>query len=471
MKSSIYISPEQIQVISHSGGKVNKFVTYPIPEGTMYSGTIIDGAFLAECLASMKKEHPELFKGKTTMVADGSSILTRRIVTPKLSHKQYQQLVRDDFADAIEDTDNLVCGYHKLEAADHTILGCTIDKTHVDSYISTFKTAGIRLDAIHVGAEEIISYVKSKPELQELTVAVNVVDGPVMLSMLFEHGRNVFITRTRLYGEEKEMLFQNMLEPLNGLIQFARAQQFADIKWSYYLGLNSADERLLDALNPHPEISVGVLDPYAGHEGLSPSAHFVCLNMMFGDNSIDLLAARRDLDKYKKSKRPKKLWIPIMAAYVVLLALPIVYLKLNVDKADDKVREVMAYIEAPAAIEKKLELDALSRETNLYGGAITQVEEKAAWEDAMPKARSDMLDLIIYSHGVDVTVMSFEFDEKTGVVQVKATCADAGVSTDYVDALYRSKVAKSVDYKGYGSDAEGLFSFTVDITLNVEGAQ
>jgi len=72
MESSIYVSAEQIQAIGYNGGAVVSFAAFPLPEGTMYNGTITDGAFLAECLASMKKENSDLFKGGVTLIVDGS---------------------------------------------------------------------------------------------------------------------------------------------------------------------------------------------------------------------------------------------------------------------------------------------------------------------------------------------------------------------------------------------------------------
>ena len=224
MKSSIYVSAEQIQVIGHLGGAVRRYVTYPIPEGTMFNGTITDSAFLAECLMSLKREHSELFSSGTTLIVDGSTILSRRITSPNLSHKQYLQLVRDDFADSIDSTDNLVCGYHKLQSVENAILACAVNKAQVDSYISTFNEAGIKLSGIHIGVDTILGLVKSRADLQQGTIVINVIDGLTMLSMLFENGNNIFISRSRLYGEEKEQVFRSVLENLNGLIQFTRSK-------------------------------------------------------------------------------------------------------------------------------------------------------------------------------------------------------------------------------------------------------
>ena len=471
MKTSIYISAEQIQAIGYSGSSVRKFVAYPLPEGTIYNGRITDSVFLSECLTSMKREHPELFKSGVTLVADGSSILSRRITAPKLGKKHYLQLVRDDFADSIDNPDNLVCGYHKLEHSGNSILACAVGNDQVDSYIDTFKAAGVKLEAIHVGVEVILSYVKSRPELHNMSIVINVIDGPTMLSMLFENGNNIFMTRTRLYGDDKEQVFQHVLENLNGLIQFARSQNIGEITRSYYLGVSEANIKLLEALNPYTDIQIGTLAIYKGPVNIPPDAHFASLNMLHGSGGIDLVAARKDLEKYIKLKGPRKTWIPLLALYIVVLAAPAIYLWLEIDTVSKGINELNNYINSPAVVRKQEELAALRAETAFYNDAVRQVDEKAEWEDSIPKATSRMMDLIVSSHGVEVTVMNFEFNENTGVVRVTANCADASVSADYVDALYDSGVAQNVHYQGYGSSSGGMFTFTVDITLNVRGAK
>jgi hypothetical protein len=228
----------------------------------------------------MKKDNPELFKTGISLVVDGSTILTRRLATPKLSGKRYLQLGRDDFTDSVEDANDLVCGYRKIDATDNAILACAVGKTLVDSYLSTFGEAGIKLDSIHIGVELILSYVKSRQELQKSTVVLNIIDGFTMLSMLFDNGNNVFMSRSRLYGEEKEQIYQHVLENLNGLIQFARSQNIGDITSSFYLGVGEGDLRLLEAFNPHPEIRLGTLSVIEDQGDIPPSAHFACLNIL-----------------------------------------------------------------------------------------------------------------------------------------------------------------------------------------------
>ena len=465
MKTSIFVSAEHIQAIGYVGNSVKQFVSFPLPEGTMYNGTITDHAFLTECLAAMKRENPDLFSGGVSLAADGSSILSRRLAAPKLSNKQYLQLVRDDLADSIENPDDLVCGYRKLDFTENAILACGIGKMQVDSYLATFREAGIKLDSIHVGAEIILSYVKAMPEMRASTVVINIIDGLTMLSMLFENGNNVFMTRTRLYGEEKEQLFQNIIENLNGLIVFTRSQSLNEITGSYYLGISESDVRLLEAFHINTDIKLGALSILEGNENIPSDAHFSCLNMLYGSSCIDLVAARRELDVYIKSRRPKKRWIPAVAAYILILAASTAFLWMRLNNVNENIADISSYLMSPAILHKQEELEALIRESATYGEVARQADEKAAWENGLPKATSHMLDFIVFQHGVDVAVTSFDFDESTGSVRVSARCSGANVSADYVDTLCNEGIARSVNYQGYGSNANGEFTFTVDIIL------
>jgi len=89
----------------------------------------------------------------------------------------------------------------------------------------------------------------------------------------------------------------------------------------------------------------------------------------------------------------------------------------------------------------------------------------------MPVASSTTLNLITVYHGVAVYIQSIEFNESTGIMRVRAVCADATVASDYVEALYDNGVARSVEYRGYGSTSDGLYTFTIDVTLKTGGAR
>ena len=466
MKSSIYISAEQIQVIGYSGKNVAKVVTFPLPEGTMFNGNIMDSAFLSECLVSMKGDNPGLFKSGVSLVVDGSSILTRRLTIPKLNHKQNLQRVRDDFVDSISDTNDLVCAYRKM--SDGTIMGCGVNKTQVDSYVDTFKAAGIKLATIHVGAELLHILVGTTTALQQDTIVLNVMDGQMILSAIFVGGNNIMMQRTRLFGDEKEEIHRQIIDNLSNLNQFAQSQKHEEIKNSYYLGMSVPDILLLEEMNTHEGISIHPLGLYKGSVDIPPQAHFATLNMLYGSKGIDLMEARRELTRYVKSKKPKKLWIPALALYALVLIGLASFLWFQLQDVQNRVGVIENFLNSPATLETQETLNNLVTETRAIERIGLQFNARLDWENTMPAAYSRLLNQIIFEHGVDVSINAFEFNEATGIARISGETTNPRAQNDYVDVLYRMGVASDVRYFGFSSN-QGVFTFSADIFLMIGG--
>jgi len=339
----------------------------------------------------------------------------------------------------------------------------------VDRYIEVFAQAGIKLLSIRIGVELLLDFVATKPQLQKSTIVLNVLDGQTMLSMVFVGGDNIFMSRTRLYGEDKAQLFNNMLENLSGLIQFVQSQKHGAITESYYLGVSEADIALLKEINPYDDIMIGTLELSKSAVEVPAKAHFAVLNAKSAKGGVDLLEARKLLDAYVKNKQPKKWWIPALVVYVLMFLGATGYLLYEIHNLNQQIKEIEDYINSPYVVQRQAELNELRNETNYYNDIVQQAEERAEWERQMPAATSDILDFIIFGHGTAVTVRSFEFNERSETVRVNAACVDAQIANNYVNALYREGVAENVQYTGYGSDSDGMFTFSVEITLNIEG--
>jgi len=465
MKSSIYISTEQIQVVGYLNGKVAMFVHHDLPEGVLYNGKIMDSILLTECLTSLKKDYPQMFKSGVALVVDGSTILTRNINTPTLSHKNYLQLVRDDFAGSFEDKNDFVCGYHKFQPG--AILGCAVNKTFVDSYISTFKESGIKINAIHIGVETIINFVKSKDFLQKSTIIVNVLDGQTILSMVFVNGDNVFIQRTRLYGETRSEILENILDNLGNLLQFTQSQNHGAVTASYYFGLGDADVYQMNDIGRYENVKFSALKVYAKEPRLTSEVHFAALSFEFSKKSINLFTASAELDKYIKNKKPKKWWIPTLAIYILAFGGVAGWNLFNLNKINNEIYEINNFLTSPEVEESIVAINQIISEVSFFNYIQNQVNERAAWESSMPAVVSSMINYILFDHGLDVQVSSFTFTESLGIVRINAVTTSAQISNDYVDLLYDIGLASHVTYLGYSSAADGTFSFSVDITLYV----
>jgi len=475
MKSSIYISSEKIEVIGYSyhlrGVSVKQVLTCPIPEGTMINGKITDPSQLISCLASLRSQSPRLF-ANSTLIVDGNFVFSKRIVVPKLSKKQYQLLVREDFTNAAESSEDLICDYHLLSGSGTgtAILACASEKSEIESYISVFKEAGIKLKAIRVGVEAIQNYVNERPDLREKTFVINVIDGITMLSMIFQNGINVFMSRTRLYSEEHEQLIQSILKNLSGFIQFNKSEKFNDIESSFYLGLTDADMKLMKEINPYPDIKLDMLNIFNnvnGSEKLSEHSHFAYLNTLLSPKSIDFIRSYHMLDKLKKQNRPKKLWIPILAGLTAVLACPVVYFLLQTASVDADITELNDYLTSETLVAKSEELDRIIEQSSYYASICNKFKEKKEAESSEASVSNEMLDLITQTSGDRVSVNQLNFQKSTGMIRVNGSSATETDSAEYVESLKKNDAIKSINYTGYSYGITGEYNFSIDVELVV----
>lgn len=473
MNSSVYISSEKIEVMGYTKTGVNvsvkEYITYPLPEGTVINGKILDQAALCDCLSELRVKHPALMKS-VTLTVDGSSILLKRLTVPRLKKNQYYQLVADEYNDSAEGSEELVCDYYPLfghgeKSAGKAVLACACDKALIESYTSVFKSAGIKLGKIKIGVEAVLNYVNTSPDLRFSTVVLNIIDGFTMLSVIFEYGSIVFISRTRLYGEDNTDIVRNILDNLSGLIQFNKSENFSDITHSYYLGLNEEDLALMNVLNPHA-VNLASLDITRGARGagkLGREAHFVYLNALTDKNGTDLIRSYDKHIKLQRRRRPKVLWPFALLALALVVAAPAVYFSYLVWGVDDDIAELSAYLGDSAVIEKSLELDVITVRTSYYKDILDQLEAKRAQEAGA--VSREVFDLITGTLSDRVGVSRIDYNEGTRVIQIQAKGITESDASEYIDALGRSSLVESINYTGYSYTSDGEYSFSISVTL------
>lgn len=477
MKSSVYVSSEKVDVIGYvkagTGVAVKGYVTAPLPEGTMINGKIIDSAHLTETLSALRVKAPELF-AEPSLIVDGASIQTRRDTAPKLSPRQFEQFVRDGFAETAENVEELACAWRVLGSAEGggtSFFACAVDRAQVESYIATFRSAGIKLQSIHVGTQALMHYIGTRPDILMHTFVLNVIDGVMMLSMVVDNGVSVFISRTRLYGDSYEQTIQHILGNLPGLISFNRSQKFNEITHSYYMGLNPEDLDLMRQISPYPDILLNIPNLYQGVKGgetLTPTAHFAFLNTLMGPKSIDLMQSLKELDKRKRRNKPKKLWIPLIAGMLALVAVISGVLGFQAFQYARDIDEINQYLEDPGIVSKVQELDAIRNETVVIQQAVDQLRAKEEQDAAKALMSVRMLNVIEETQRDWVRIVSISFDENQSAVHVNGSSPTETGIAEFVRTLKLSEWVKDVKYTGYGPAGDG-YSFSLSITLAAAG--
>ena len=477
MKSSVYISPERIEAIGYTKSgrsfKINKYKVYYLPEGVMADGVITDGGVLTQCLDSMRRENPGLFKN-TSLVIDGGSVSVKKFPAPKLKRRQYYRLIKDEFSDAADNFRELLLDYSIVKGKNNEaeILSCAADRNQAEEYISVFRNAGIKLKSVHIGAQTVMSYIESKLEFQNETLVINVIDALTMLSAIFENGVNVFMSRVRLNGENKESFLNDIANNLSGLVRFAKSEKISDITRVCYLGLEKGDTDIINSLNRHKEIEITEIETTGkdpeNPEAL-PEALFAYLNihLVSSPDGIDLIQSIKTLNQFKELTRPRRPEIAAFLAIVTLLAGTVVYFASQIYELTGNIEKIKGDI-ADVSV-KSAELDEIMNRTAKYSDIEIQLNQKKEAGNKLPEITNEILDLIFNADGEKITVSRIEFDESAGIIRIAARSVSELDSSDYAEKLKASGLVESVLYTGYsfgaGSDGIIYYNFNIDVEV------
>jgi len=448
---------------------VKGYHTCPLPEECIINGVILDGTPIIQGLNALKSSQPGLFND-VSLIIDGSFVYTKRITVPgKMNKWMHIQVIRDEFAEIATDAENLLCEYIPLSNnpdGSKQILACAVEKSHVDNYISIMKSAGIEVKKVRLGIQAILRYISNKPELKQLPFVLNLVDGEILISMIFQNGVSVFQSRTRLFGEDRATLVQNTLDGLSGIIQFNKSQNFDDIKNCCYIGLSDTDMDLINVNNPYPDIDFSIIDLFKGVKGseiLPPNAHITYLNTLIPDSEPDLLQKIKELDKIKKRNKPKKIWIPILAGLVAILMIAVVLLWMSVLRIERDVRDLNTYMNSPKVLAEKEELAYLNADTTAINNSHDNINRQITTNDARPVLSRNQIDTIMQTGGDNISVNSFTFSDKDGKINLNASALTEFDASTYVDRLRANALIDNVEYLGYSSTSANLFGFSIAV--------
>jgi len=450
---------------------VKGYDTIALPEECVINGVILDGTPIIEGLRSLRRSKPRLFKD-VSLVLSGSFVYAKRINVPsKINKWMLFQAIRDEFSDISTDSENLICCHFPLSTnkdGSKQILACAVERSHTDTYLAIMKAAGVELNKIHLAEHAILHYFDDEPEFKAQPFVLNLVDDDILTSMIFQNGISVFQSRTRLYGEDRETMVRGTLDGLSGIIQFNKSQNFEEFYHCLFLGLSDADLDLVRMNTAYPEIHFSNLELFEGVKGakiLPPNAHIAYLNALIPDGETDVLHGIVLSERLKKRNKPKKVWIPVLAGVVAVLACVIAVLWYLVAGVNYEVRTLTDYMNSPQVVSEREELNRLNyeinRATTAYDEAVIRIEEK----EALPLLTRQLIDTIVLLGGDVITISSFSFTDTQGTVRISASAATEFSASNYVDRLRSQRIIEYIEYLGYSYDSAGSFNFSIEVKM------
>lgn len=478
MQTLVYFSNDGIQVLQGiiKGGRLNisHFKTLPVEAGTLINGVITNEEAMKETIAVALKESPHLFKNMK-LVIDSSLIATKNVEVPKLKPKELAAVAATEFEDTAGNYDALVVDYaHIPGPSGNNLLCCGVEKRVLESYVTLFASLKIQIKSIDVGLNTLIQYVSTTKDYKGMTVALNILDGKNLVSLLFENGIYIFSNRSRLLSERGTDAFADELSgKLSSLIQFNKSQKSEyTLNMSLYAGLDEYELNGLRALNFDPDLNLFVIpqtpnikNGFVMDESFDFGSFIYPIAGFFsGTKPINLFNAYKKSNVVKKELpfEYKALILPAAMILICLIVFGVFFgLKYSAQKS---LEESNAYISDTNNQAEYMQAKQLTDEVSGIQAEIASIEAINAAIHSNPNLVAQTMNtLSTLGNGV-ITLNSLNYDGTTGAIQIVAIANSEKEAARYIDRLKGTQLFTQVDYTGYAEVTSAQSTTTTSTT-------
>ncbi|MBC3796778.1 type IV pilus biogenesis protein PilM [Acetobacterium tundrae] len=463
MQTIVFFSNDGIQVVQGTmkGGQltIQHFKTLPVEAGALINGVITNEEAIRQTLSDALAENPGLFINMK-LVIESSLIASKNVEVPRLKPKELAALTATELEDTAGNYEELVVDYSNIPGPNgNNLFCCGVEKRVIESYLALFESLKIRVLSIDVGLNAIIQYVSGTKDYKGITLAINILDGRDLLSILFENGLYIFSTRSRLMSERGTDAFADELSAkLSSLIQFNKSQKSEySLNISLYAGLDEFELNSLKNLVFDPDLSLFIIpqtrnikelfeidETFDFGKFIYPIASFFT-----GTKVINLLTAYKKSLVVKKERHfeNKALAIPIVMAVIFLIVFSTFYLLQM--SAQKKLDASNAYISDTTNQQQYLEAKNLTDAVEGINSQVSDVEMINTAVNSNPKLVSDKLTHLATLCNSVITLNSMTYDGETGGVSIAATANSVQEAASYVERLRATEYFVQVDYNGY----------------------
>jgi hypothetical protein len=463
VETLVFFSNRGIEVIKGVKGKgrltIEAVNHFPLEEGAMLNGVITDVEMVESVLKEAVQSNQKLFQN-VKLIIDSSLIAIKNIEIPTLKKKDMEKLVATEFEDSAGNYEDLVVDYTMIPGPKKDNMLCIgLEKGVLETYVSLFKRMKIKIKSIDVGLNTILQYITQTKDYQKMTLAINVVDGKNMLSLLFYEGRYIFSNRSRLLADRgTESFAMELSDKLSSLIQFHKSQKLeSELSMSVYAGLDELELEMLrnsvydQEMNlflvpqtPNIAVKAQLQDNYIFSE------EFLITTGFFSHKKqVNLYSAYLKYLKPKKEMKPlhKALILPSVMIAFFLGALLTFYLL--GENMQNKLVEMNDYIANSDNQALFLEAQGLSDQLDEVNARIAQLESLNDAVASKPLLVSEKLNQLATIQNGAIELTEITYSEEDGVLHLAGYANSEKDASRYVDRIKETGYFSGVDYTGY----------------------
>lgn len=478
-KTEIYVGANEIQAVAYSGSSkritVAGYYTYPLPEGCMINGLIMNEEAFQDAVSEFVSGCK--FKlNKSRLLVDSSQIMLKSLPLPeKMQKKQILYAVRAELS-SLDNKKEYTYGYGEIKArregASRDILCCGIEKELAEKYKNAFAQAGVKLGGMHVVPGCMMHMVERNPALCEGTIILCVLDGQTAVTYLFANGCYIMHSRNRLLTKRGDgKITGELLGRISTMNQFSQSQKdFDKVSRVYFCGLDENEAEgchvVTDTfqLEAEPFSLEGQFKVSKRIMGLPYETLFNILAATLPSKrrDVDFLAAEKEasVDTLEKKGHPGLFITSLVLCAVALLGAWGVVMYGNY-QIRSEIEEIRLFTEDPGNLEEYQNVLILQDRISQYRSAIQQVESADAILASTTQPDAQMLYSIEATAGA-IGCADYQYSQENEQLSFNCLAEDYHSIPGFIRGLKQSGFFSGVSYSGYAYDENvGGYRFSV----------
>ncbi|MBP5774645.1 MAG: hypothetical protein J6W36_03020, partial [Clostridiales bacterium] len=334
MSVTVFLSNTNIQIVvgsgSAAGANVKKLVSVSIPNGAVLNGVVMDDGALVTAIKECWRIN-KLPKGDVTLILNSPQLRANFIDIPIMPERKTTEYVQRETRDTR--LSKPVSAWYLVEKdpkqKTQKIVAETADAQFIDTYVSIFARAGIRLIDIHDGVTRAINLLKGAT--RNRTVVYMILDGTSLVTIFFEKGMYYYHSTKRVFNQPGSSEFaREIFSAISEIRQFSSAQKLEDsIEEIQFAGLGEQQvSRLADdmsSIDGNIKLSAVSCPSYVKSKNNSKQFPYFVYPIAgmtrLGAPRLDIMTAnRKSADKFIRKQNLLKIIVPA-AGFMLLLVL------------------------------------------------------------------------------------------------------------------------------------------------------
>lgn len=476
MSTVVYLSNQQIHIVDGKRGKtatVNRYLTYPAPQGTIINGIIMDseslGAFLKEKWAENKLPVKDV-----SLIVNSTKFVGQNMEIPKMADEKTLDHIRRGFSN-IDRSEEKIYGFIRLEGSHkkmQRLYAESVSPEFVNDYINFFDGIGIKLKGIYSGEGSMISMVNATAAKSYGTFMVMIADSMTLTTVLYVNKVFTYYNSVRCFHDPgSEDYAQDLTRSASQIKQFMQANQLdSELEVILLAGVEERDLSFYKTIMQEYGVQTKI-DIFSDTKNIKGMDGIFAQKFLFATSGLfecgiggNYITRYQNKKTEKKSSSNAKYFIILGVTVLVMagaFALAFMY-KRNTEKELEDLEE---YNTSPTTLFQVEEFDELTYRNSFLVGQYLSIASINENLDTYPWATSKVQQKIFkLSEGyATVTITSCNAD--SGTTNMSVTAEKVKTINEFITILMKQDIFHDVTYTGYTYSDDNMYQVNVSCTL------